>query len=66
MAFAHKIQDSKPEKEQVLAQLTFVEVIGFLDPAREDVKATIKVFKEAGMKVVMITGDHPETAKKNS
>ncbi|MDB9755756.1 cation-transporting P-type ATPase [Winogradskyella sp.] len=64
LAFAHKSQDVKPEKEQVLAQLTFVGVIGFLDPAREDVKATIKVFKEAGIKVVMITGDHPETAKK--
>jgi len=64
LAFAHKSQDVKPEKEDVLSQLTFTGVIGFLDPAREDVKATINVYKEAGIKVVMMTGDHPGTAKK--
>ena len=64
LAFAHKSQDVKPEKEDVLFQLTFTGVIGFLDPAREDVKATINVYKEAGIKVVMMTGDHPGTAKK--
>lgn len=64
LAFAYKRQDSKPKKEDVLSHLTFIGVIGFLDPAREDVKATINVYKEAGIKVVMMTGDHPETAKK--
>lgn len=64
LAFAHKNHDTKPEKNNVLSQLTFIGVIGFLDPAREDVKSTIKVFKDAGIKVVMMTGDHPETAKK--
>jgi Ca2+-transporting ATPase len=64
LAFAHKSQDVKPEKEDVLSQLAFTGVIGFLDPAREDVKATINVYKEAGIKVVMMTGDHPGTAKK--
>nr|WP_321230230.1 cation-transporting P-type ATPase [uncultured Psychroserpens sp.] len=64
LAFAYKNQNTKPEKDNMLSQLTFIGVIGFLDPAREDVKATIKVYKEAGIKVVMMTGDHPETAKK--
>ena len=64
LAFAYKHHDIKPEKEHLLSQLTFIGVIGFLDPARKDVKSTIKVFKEAGIKVVMMTGDHPETAKK--
>jgi Ca2+-transporting ATPase len=64
LAFAYKHHQTKPEKEHLLSQLTFIGVIGFLDPAREDVKATIKVYKEAGIKVVMMTGDHPETAKK--
>ena len=64
LAFAYKNQDTKPEKHDLLLQLIFIGVIGFLDPARDDVKATINVCKEAGIKVVMMTGDHPETAKK--
>ncbi len=64
LAFAYKKQNEKPEKNKILSQLTFIGVVGFLDPAREDVKATIKVYKEAGIKVVMMTGDHPKTAKK--
>lgn len=64
LAFAYKHYDTKPENENLLLQLTFIGVIGFLDPAREDVKSTIEVYKEAGIKVVMMTGDHPETAKK--
>ena len=64
LAFAYKHYDTKPENENLLLQLTFIGVIGFLDSAREDVNATIKVYKEAGIKVVMMTGDHPETAKK--
>lgn len=64
LAFAYKNHDAKPENKNLLSQLTFIGVIGFLDPAREDVKSIIKVYKEAGIKVVMITGDHLETAKK--
>ena len=64
LAFAYKHYETKPENKNLLSQLTFIGVIGFLDPAREDVKSTIKIYKEAGIKVVMITGDHPETAKK--
>ena len=64
LAFAFNNHDTKPEKDDLLLQLTFIGIIGFLDPAREDVKATINVYKEAGIKVVMMTGDHPGTAKK--
>lgn len=64
LAFAYKHHETKPEKENLLSQLNFIGVIAFLDPARDDVKETIKVYKEAGIKVVMMTGDHPETAKK--
>ena len=64
LAFAYKKHNKKPENKNLLSQLTFIGVIGFLDPAREDVKSTLKVYKEAGIKVVMMTGDHPETAKK--
>ena len=64
LAFAYKHQETEPKKDDLLSHLTFIGVIGFLDPAREDVKSTIKVYKEAGIKVVMMTGDHPGTAKK--
>ena len=64
LAFAYKDYIAKPKKEDLLSNLTFLGAIGFLDPAREDVKATLKTYKEAGIKVVMMTGDHLETAKK--
>ena len=64
LGFAYKDVTTSPVKEDLLSNLTFIGIIGFLDPAREDVKATIKVYKDAGIKVVMLTGDHPGTAKK--
>ena len=64
LGFACKDMATKPRKDDILSNLTFIGIIGFLDPAREDVKVTIKAYKDAGIKVVMLTGDHPGTAKK--
>lgn len=64
LAFAHKISEEKPNRESMLQQLTFIGLIGFIDPAREDVKDTVSTYKNAGIRVVMMTGDHPGTAKK--
>lgn len=64
LAFAYKNLDKLPVYENFLQKLTFIGVIGFMDPARADVKATISIYKNAGIRVVMITGDHPGTAKK--
>ena len=64
LGFAYKDVITPPRKEDLLSNLTFIGIIGFLDPARDDVKDTIKTYKDAGIKVVMLTGDHPGTAKK--
>lgn len=45
-----------------IPKLTFVGMVSFIDPIREEVKDSIKECNDAGIKVVMITGDHPLTA----
>ena len=42
--------------------LTFLGMVGFIDPIRNDVKESINKCYEAGINVLMITGDHPLTA----
>jgi len=42
--------------------LNFVGLISFEDPPRDGVKETIKIAKKAGIKTIMVTGDHPQTA----
>ena len=46
-----------------VTQLTFVGFLSFSDPPRPDVKDTIALAKRAGIRIVMITGDHARTAK---
>ena len=45
-----------------IPNLTFVGMVSFIDPIREEVKDSVKECNEAGIKVIMITGDHPLTA----
>ncbi len=53
---------SKIETNSIENNLTFVGLIGMIDPPREGVKEAVKTCQEAGIKTVMITGDHIATA----
>ncbi|KAI8069379.1 hypothetical protein BC940DRAFT_25452 [Gongronella butleri] len=43
-------------------KLTFVALMGLMDPPKQDVKAAVTTCQEAGIRVMMITGDHVDTA----
>lgn len=44
--------------------LTLLGIVGFRDPPRKDVSQAIATYKKAGIKVIMVTGDHPGTAQR--
>ena len=48
--------------ETDLPRMTFVGLVGFVDPIREDAAEAVEFCREAGVKTYMITGDHPLTA----
>ena len=65
LAFAYKEYDSLPtdiSSESNEVEMTFVGLVGMIDPAREEAKDAIAKCKQAGIKTVMITGDYKETA----
>lgn len=50
------------ENENIEQHLVFLGAVGMIDPARDEVKASIKMARKAGIKTIMITGDHKNTA----
>lgn len=50
------------ENENIEQHLVFLGAVGMIDPARDEVKTSIKMAREAGIKTIMITGDHKNTA----
>ncbi len=63
VAFKEVSSDKKELKIEDTNQLVFVGFIGLKDPIREGVRDTIDKCRQAGIKVVMITGDHVLTAQ---
>ena len=65
LAMAYKELDHEPTDEEmktIESDLIFVGMVGMIDPPREEVKAAVAKCKTAGIKTVMITGDHKITA----
>ena len=65
LACGYKEIDHKPTKEEmenIESNLTFIGMVGMIDPAREEAKKAVQKCKTAGIKTVMITGDHKITA----
>ena len=63
LGFASKNMLNLPqEDENIEEHLVFLGAVGMIDPARDEVKASIKMAREAGIKTIMITGDHKNTA----
>jgi len=56
-----KIKDINREKTET--NLIFLSFLSILDPPRPDVRSAVEESESGGIKVVMITGDHPATAK---
>lgn len=52
----------KGTSKEDIKNLNFVGMVAFIDPIRTEVKASLKECASAGIKVVMVTGDHPLTA----
>lgn len=62
LSFAYKDITDNINPEDLEKDLTFIGLVGMIDPARPEVKASISLCKKAGITPIMITGDYKNTA----
>jgi len=66
LAMAYKVIDTLPETvdtDSIEHGLIFAGLVGMIDPERKEAAAAIKVAQSAGIRTIMITGDHRDTAQ---
>ena len=61
LGIAAKNLDS--QKSPLEDNLIFIGLVGMIDPPRQEVKEAVQICKSAGIRPIMITGDHPLTAR---
>ncbi len=66
LAMAYQIVDEMPQvltSEALENHLIFAGLVGMIDPERKEAKEAVQVAKDAGIRPIMITGDHKDTAE---
>lgn len=63
LGVAIRVYDEKPAESELEKDMTFVGIVGMMDPPRPEVRDAVAETVTAGIRPVMITGDHPITAK---
>ena len=66
LGMAYKLMDSLPtemDSDKVEKDLVFAGLVGMIDPERKETAEAVEVAKKAGVRPIMITGDHRDTAQ---
>lgn len=63
LAIAYRTLGKSEERETYVRDLVFAGLVSFSDPPRPEVPGVIAECRAAGIRIIMLTGDHPQTAK---